>query len=315
VKVASAFWHFANAQARAQKFHGGFMGMRIRTNVSSLIAQRFMENNTDAMKRSYERLSSGYRINRSADDAAGLAVSENIRGKVRGLNQAKRNANDAVSMVQIAEGGMVEMSNIFIRLRELTVQAASDTIGDLERGFLNREYTQLVDEVDRISKTAEFNGLKFFDTEKTELVIQVGVNGTLPEQNEDTITFSLAGLQFNSEALGLNKGSEIAPNGPGEEAPERNDIAAKLTTIDNALKSIAGERATLGSVQNRLYSAISNLGISTENMSSARSRIMDVDFASETSDLTQARILTQASTSVLGQANVSQDLALQLLRS
>jgi flagellin len=290
------------------------MGMRIRTNVSSLIARRFMEQNNDNMGKAYERLSSGYRINRAADDAAGLAVAENIKAKVRGLTQASRNANDAISMVQIAEGSMNEMSNIMMRLRELTVQSASDTIGEQERSFLNREYVQLVDEVDRITSTAEFNGLKFFKSpEKTEFVIQVGVNGTLPEENEDTITINMSGLQFNAESLGFGKGSEIGPQGD-DESPDRNTIASRLTVIDKALKSFAGERATLGAVQNRLGSAISNLGVSMENMSQARSRIMDTDFASETSNLTSAKILTQASTSVLGQANVAPDMALQLLR-
>jgi flagellin len=291
------------------------MGMRIRTNVSSLTAQRFSEQNTESMGKSFEKLSSGYRINRSADDAAGLAVSENLRAKVRGLHQARRNANDAVSMVQIAEGGMNEMNSILIRLRELTVQASSDTIGDKERGFLNREYTQLVDELDRIAQTAEFNGLQFFNTDKTEFVIQVGVNNSEPEVNRDTLTIDLSGIQFTSESLGLGKEDEIGPRDEGGAgAPDRQSISQKLDTIDSALLRVSSERATLGAVQNRLGSAISNLGISMENMSAARSRIADVDYASEVSELTKSRILAQASTSVLGQANVSQDMALALLR-
>ncbi|MFY7928407.1 MAG: flagellin FliC, partial [Oligoflexus sp.] len=172
------------------------MGLRIRTNVSSLLAQRHTQNNANEMERSLERLSSGYRINRSADDAAGLAVSESLRAKVRGINQAKRNASDAVSMVQIAEGSLNEVGNILIRMRELTVQSASDTIGDVERGYLNREYTQLVDEIDRISATTEFNSLKLFDpNQKDRLVIQVGVNNSEPEANVDTISLSLEGLK------------------------------------------------------------------------------------------------------------------------
>lgn len=290
------------------------MGMRIRTNVSSLVSQRHAERNNEAMSKSLERLSSGSRINRSADDAAGLAISENIEGKTRGLSQAKRNANDAVSMVQIAEGGMNEMSNILIRMRELTVQAASDTIGDSERGFLNREYTQLVDEIDRIAKTAEFNGLKFFDTEKTEFVIQVGTNNSAPEDNIDTLTIDLSGIQFNSEQLGLGKENEIGPVSEDGDAPTRAEIGEKLSTIDTALKRVASERATLGAVQNRLGSTISNIGVSIENMSTAKSRIADVDYASETAEMTKSRILTQASTSVLSQANTSQDMVLQLLR-
>jgi flagellin len=291
------------------------MGMRIRTNISSLQAQRFAQNNSDALGKSYERLSSGYRINKSADDAAGLAVSENLRAKTRGLYQAKRNANDAVSMLQIAEGGMNEMSNILIRLRELSVQSSSDTIGDTERGFLNREYVQLVDELDRIAKTAEFNGIKFFDTDKPQYVIQVGTNGSKPEDNIDTLTIDMRGIQFNTKSLGFGKGAEIGPVAEnGKDAPARDAIAAKLTTIDNALQRVASERATLGAVQNRLGSSISNLGNSIENMSIAKSRISDVDFAEETSSLTQAKILSQASMSVLTQANASQEMALGLLR-
>jgi len=290
--------------------------MRIRTNVSSLTAQRHTETNNSEMGKSLEKLSSGYRINKSADDAAGLAITENLRGQVRGLNVARRNANDAVSMVQVAEGSMNEMSNILIRMRELSVQSASDTIGERERGYLNREYTQLVDELDRIGKATEFNGTKMFDVdnELTEFVIQVGTRGTEPDANIDTLRINLEGLKFNSETLELGKGSEIGPEVDGDSGPSRQEIADKLTTIDTALTRIANERATLGSIQNRLGSAISNLGISIENQSTTMSRIKDVDFASETANLTQSRIMTQSSTSVLSQANQAPEMALQLLR-
>ena len=291
------------------------MGMRIRTNVASLTAQRFMSDNKDAMGKNLEKLSSGYRINKSADDAAGLAISESLRGKIRGMNVAKRNANDAVSMVQVAEGSMNEMTNIMIRLRELAVQAGTDTLGDRERSFLNREYTQLTDELDRISNTTEFNGIKIFDKEadRDQFVIQVGVNGTKPEDNADTISISLKGLKFNTEDLGLGKGDEIGSldGGPG---PAIEEISAKLNVIDEALSKIASERATLGSVQSRLGSALSNLSIGVENMETAKSRIKDVDFASETAELAQNRILTSSTTSVLQQANATPDMALQLLR-
>lgn len=292
------------------------MGMRIRTNVSSLIAQRQMERNNADMGQSLERLSSGFRINKSADDAAGLAITENLRGQVRGLNVAKRNANDAVSLVQVAEGSMNEMSNILIRMRELTVQSATDTLGERERSYLNKEYTQLVDEMDRIGKSTEFNGTKIFDKENplSEFVIQVGTRGTAPEANVDTLRISLEGLKFDSETLGLGKESEIGSKADGEVGPSREEIATKLGTIDEALSKIAGERATLGSVQNRLGSAISNLGIGIENQTAAMSRIKDVDFAEETSKLTQAKIMTQSNTSVLSQANASPEMALQLLR-
>lgn len=292
------------------------MGMRIRTNVPSLTAQRQMEKNNADMSSSLDKLSSGYRINKSADDAAGLAISENLRGTVRTLNVAKRNANDAVSLVQVAEGSMNEMTNILIRMRELTTQAASDTLGDKERGFLNKEYTQLVDEFDRIGKSTEFNGTKIFDPEsdKSAFVIQVGIHGTEPEMNSDTISINLEGLKFNTETLGFAKESEIGPMEYGSEGPSRDEIAGKLTTIDDSLSKIASERATLGAVQNRLGSAINNIGISMESNQAAMSRIKDVDFASETANLTQSRIMTQSNVAVLTQANAAPELALQLLR-
>jgi flagellin len=274
-----------------------------------------MSDNKDAMSKSLERLSSGYRINKSADDAAGLAISESLRGKIRGLNVAKRNANDAVSMVQVAEGSMNEMTNILIRLRELTVQASTDTIGERERSFLNREYTQLADEIDRIGNSTEFNGIKIFDkdADRDQFVIQVGTNGTTPDQNTDTIAISLAGLKFNTEDLGIGKGSEIG-SVDGGAGPSLEDISSKLNVVDEALNKIASERATLGSVQSRLGSALSNLAINVENMETAKSRIKDVDFASETAELTQARILTSSTTAVLQQANAAPEQVLQLLR-
>lgn len=296
------------------------MGMRIRTNVASLVSQRFMNENSSENMKSLERLSSGYRINRSADDAAGLAVSESIRAKTRGLNVAKRNANDAVSMIQIAEGSMNEMNDILIRLRELTVQASSDTIGNNERGYLNREYTQLVQEMDRIVKTTEFNNIKLFQQpdsdEPSQFVIQVGTNYSLPEENQDTISINLEGLRFTSEDLGFATGNEIGPQTVDEieDSPSRDDIAMKLTTIDNAINKMASERATLGSVQSRLTSSMRNIASSVENLETAKSRIRDVDFASETSNLSQTQVMLSSNTAVLAQANARPEMALQLLR-
>lgn len=291
------------------------MGMRIRTNTASLVAQRHLTNNSKTQMESFEKLSSGYRINKSSDDAAGLALSEGLRAKIRGLNVAKRNANDGISMLQIAEGSMNEMSNIMIRLRELTVQSATDTLGDRERSFLNKEYTQLVDEVDRIAKTTEFNDIKLFQNEdQDQFVIQVGTNGTSSEENEDTIAINLEGLRFSSEDLGLGKESEIGPQEEGDSSPSRDDIASRLGVIDTALNRFASERATLGSVQSRLTSAVNNLGISVENLSTAKSRIKDVDFAEESTKAAQARVLKASASSVLSQANQTPDMALQLLR-
>jgi flagellin len=204
-----------------------------------------------------------------------------------------------------------------MRLAPSSFACASDTIGDVERGYLNREYTQLVDEIDRISATTEFNSLKLFDpNQKDRLVIQVGVNNSEPEANVDTISLSLEGLKtFNSEALGLGKEAEIGPMAAdASDAISREEISNKLTTIDNALNRVNGERATLGSVQSRLDTAVNNLSVQTENMSQARSRIIDVDFAEETSTMTQAKILQASAISVLSQANAKPEMALQLLR-
>ncbi len=295
------------------------MGMRIRTNVASLTAQRYLGQNNKAMNTNMERLSSGYRINKSADDAAGLAVSESLRGQVRGLNQAKRNANDAVSMIKKAEESMDEMNNIMIRLRELTVQSSSDTLGDTERGYLNREYTQLADEVDRIARTTEFNGIKLFDTgDKEEYVIQVGASFSDPDVNEQTLSIDLKGLKFDSEGLNLWRDGDgrnvLGPSVNGGDGPTRNEIASKLDDLDGALEKLASERATLGSTQSRLGSAINTLSSSVENLETAKSRIRDVDFAAETASYTQNKILSQSNTSILSQANAAPEMALSLLR-
>jgi flagellin len=292
--------------------------MRIRTNVHSLIAQRHLENNNGEMGESLEKLSSGYRINKSRDDAAGLAVSETMRGKIRGLNQAKRNSNDAVSMLQVAEGAMNEMSNILVRMRELTVQSATDTLGERDRSFLNKEYVQLAEEIDRIAATTEFNENKFFVSDsnnpKSRYVIQVGTNHSQENTNTETMSINLEGLKFTTADLGLSKGAEIGGLNVGEVGPAREEISKKLENIDSALGRLASERATLGSLQSRLGSTINNLAISTENLNTANSRIRDVDVAEETANLAQKRILIQSNLSVLSQANQMPDLALSLLR-
>ena len=293
------------------------MGLRVRTNVASLVAQRHLSNNNEALGESLEKLSSGYRINKSKDDAAGLAVTETMRAKIRGLNQAKRNGNDAISMLQVAEGAMNEMGNMLTRMRELTVQAATDTIGDRERSFLNREYTQLAEEIDRIAATTEFNGNFFFSTDEgslSQFVIQVGTNGTLPELNRDALSVDLDGLRFSAEVLGIGKGAEIGPMKDLDEVPSRDGIADKLAVIDGALERLAGERGGLGSLQSRLGSTINNLAIQVENLETAKSRIKDVDFAEATTELTQRRILSQGNLSVLAQANQMPEMALSLLR-
>lgn len=308
------------------------MGLRIRTNLDSLVAQRRLGESRKAQGESLEKLSSGLRINKSADDAAGLAVSERIRATTAGLGVAKRNASDGISYVQVAEGGLNEVTNIVIRMRELSTQAASDTLGERERGFLDKEFTQLRDEVTRIVDSTEFNGTKVLKTGDGDKGIQLfvgasnrgdDVNGNKPETGDydpDILTIkndqlsklqdslaNIAGEEFRllpdgSEGLGA---TELGPDG------ETGSIFNKL---DTALNSIAEHRATLGAVQSRLNSAINNIDISNENLQAAQSRIRDVDFASETAKFTQSRILQQAGVSVLSQANTTPELALSLLR-
>ena len=293
------------------------MGLRIRTNVASLSAQRNLGLTTNAKSESMGKLASGYRINKSADDAAGLAITETMKAKVRSMDVARRNANDGVSMLQVAEGSMNEVSSILVRLRELAVQSASDTIGNTERSYTNREYVQLVDEIDRISNSTDFNGIKLLggsdEIGLEELTIHVDAgNGKTP--NTDTISFNVNEFQINAEEiLGLQKGSEIGPLQDGDSFL-RESASEKIDVIDRALSLVASNRATIGAKQSRLQSAINNIGVKIENTQAAKSRIKDVDFAAETATLTQMNILSQAGTSVLSQANNAPELALALLR-
>jgi flagellin len=280
------------------------MGLRIATNVSSLTSQRHLRETREALDRSLERLSSGYRINRAGDDAAGLAISEKLRAKVRGLVQAQRNSSDGISLIQVAEGGLNEVQNILVRLRELGVQAASDTIGDNERGFLNQEYQSLKEEVDRIANGTEFNGTVLLDGTGGSLDFQVNTGGD-NIMGVDRISFDAFKLDVNTDKLGLE---ELAVN--SKVAAQRS-----LASIDDAIESVSSTRAELGAIENRLNSTIRNLGISIENLSAARSRIKDVDVAEETAELTKHNILMQAGTSVLQQANSVPKMALALLQN
>lgn len=276
------------------------MGLRINTNTASLNAQRNLMGTKLGLDKSLERLSSGYRINRAGDDAAGLAISENLRAQIRGLKQASRNASDGVSLVQVAEGSLNEISTILIRLRELSVQAASDTIGPVERQFLNVEYDQLVSEIDRIADGTEFNGTQLLSGTGSILDFQVG---TRNDPNIDRLSFDASKADANSAALGVNLTSVA------DKASAQNTLSA----IDQAIVSVSAMRADFGAIQNRLQSTISNLAVSVENMSSANSRIRDVDVAEETAELTRNNILLNAGTSVLAQANQTAQTALGLL--
>ena len=283
------------------------MGLRIRTNVASLTAQRQMANTSKALNDSMDKLSSGYRINKASDDAAGLAISEQIKANLGSLGQAKRNASDGISMIQIAEGGMNEVSNILVRLRELSTQAASDTIGEKEREFTNREYTQLVDEIDRLSNTVEFNGVKLLKGAEAGIdiaSIHVG-SGNGSVENSDTILVDVENMELSSAKLELGKGEEITTR---EAASER------LATIDSALTTVNSLRATMGAKQSRLNSTINNLSISIENQSATNSRIKDVDYAAEVASSSQSRIMAQSGISVLSQANSIPEMAVSLIR-
>lgn len=296
------------------------MGLRIRTNIQSMNAQRRLAESSRASGNSMEKLSSGYRINKSADDAAGLAISEKLRAGIRSEKQAKRNANDGISMLQVAEGSMNEVSNILIRMREISTQAASDTITNTEREFTNREYRELVSEIDRISNTTDFNGIKLLKgLEGNEgmssevLSLHVGRGSSYEEgSNVDTIEVNIEEMKFNSDTLGLVD-SNIGPEEIGGDF-ERATAAQQLDTIDNALNTLASMRATVGAKQNRLNSTIRNLDVSIENQSATQSRIRDVDYASETAEYTQSNILKQGGVSVLAQSNSLPELALGLLR-
>ncbi len=293
------------------------MGLRIRTNIASVNAQRNLGNSTNALGEDMAKLSSGYRINKSADDAAGLAISETLKAKTRSLEQAKRNANDGVSLIQTAEGSMNEVSNILVRLRELATQASSDTIGNKERSYTNREYVQLVNEIQRISNTTNYNGTPLLSGseaagDESMFIIHVGAGDGLTE-NTDTIRIGTENLKISIEEMGLGTQSEIGPMEDGE-AFTRETAASKLTVLDNALQLVASNRAYLGAQQSRLNSTINNLGVQTENMKSTNSRIRDVDFADVTASFTQNKILQQAGASVLAQANSSPEIALALLR-
>ena len=276
------------------------MGLRINTNTAALNAQRNLHSTKLSLDKSLEKLSSGLRINRAGDDAAGLAISENLKAQVRGLKQASRNAQDGVSLIQVAEGGLNEISSILIRLRELSVQSASDTIGPVERQFLNVEYDQLVSEIDRIADSTEFNGTQLLSGTGSILDFQVG---TRNDPNIDRLSFDASKADANSAAIGVNL-SSVA-----DKASAQNSLSA----IDSAIVSVSAMRADFGAIQNRLQSTISNLAVSVENMASANSRIRDVDVAEETAELTKNNILTQAGISVLAQANQSSKSALTLL--
>ena len=278
------------------------MGYRIMTNVTSVTNQRHMRNTRKMLDQSLERLASGYRINKASDDAAGLAISEKLRAKIRGLQQAQRNANDGISLIQTAEGGMNEVHNMLIRMRELGVQAASDTIGPKERVYLDIEYQALKDEIDRIAYATDFNGTQLLDGTGGILEIQINTGGD-NILGVDRLEYNSFKADVKTNRLGVSELSIDTKQGAQH----------SLTAIESAIDYVSAIRSDLGALQNRLGSTINNIGTTVENLSAANSRIKDVDIAEESSELTRNQILLQSGTSVLQQANVTARMALTLL--
>lgn len=275
--------------------------LAINTNVASIGAQRSLAVSNRNLGSSIEKLSSGLKINSASDDAAGIAVAEGLRAQVRGFQQASENANDAMALISTAEGSYNATSDTLIRMRELAVQASSDSLTDTERAYINTEFTQLITEITRVSDVAEYNGIQLLDGTAGDgsgnMVFQVGTRNSANDQ----ITIQLK--DQDATELGVN-------------ALTTDNLAnsqAAIDTIDTAIGQLATDRATLGSTLNQLTAAVDNLGITIENLSSARSQITDTDVASESAEFTKSQVVMQAGVSMLAQANGLPNLALRLL--
>ena len=275
------------------------MPLSVNTNIASLTAQRSLLNSQSALETAFERLSTGKRINSAVDDAAGLAIGQTLASKVSGLNQAIRNANDGISVVQIAEGALDEVTTILQRMRDLAVQAANDSLGTTERGYLDDEQSALADALDDVVGAAAFGDTALLDGTFQTQVFQIGADaGDTLSITINTVTATVLSVAAGSIDLQTAAGS----------------ASDAIADIDTALGSVAGFRASLGAVQSRLESTIRNLANVAENTAAARSRIMDTDYAAETANLTKAQILQQASTAILAQANAQPQSVLALLQ-
>ena len=275
------------------------MGLRVNTNIASINAQRNTSQVTTRLARNYQRLSTGLRISTAADDAAGLAISERLRSQVRSLSQASRNANDGISLVQVGEGALNEVSNILVRLRELAIQSSNGSASSADRNTIKEEFDSLVNEINRIAQSTEFNGVKLLDGSATTVTFQVGINTSV---GIDTLNVTL------TPALSTTLGLSTIDVGSG------GNTSFAISRIDQAVNSVSQLRGRFGSLQNRLQSTIANLGVTSESLAAAESRIRDVDVAFETAELTRNNILQQASISILSQANGQPQAALQLLQ-
>lgn len=275
------------------------MGLRINTNIASQEVQRNLRVAGAAQQDEFAKLSSGKRINKSSDDAAGLAISKKMEAETRGMRMATRNANDAISLVQVAEGALNETTSILSRLRELSIQAGSDTVGDIERGYLSQEYEQLVQEADRISQTTSFNGRSLLKGEGDLLQFQVGAFAG----DDNIIQFDSGTTDASAENLGV-AGSNIR---------DKDDAISNLERIDGAIDKVSSYRANFGSIQSRLQSTVNNLDVGIVNQEAARSRIEDVDVAESSAKLASTQIKAAAGAATLVQANQLGSAALRLI--
>jgi flagellin len=277
------------------------MGFTIQTNHLANTAMRNLNNTEERMGSVVAKLATGSRIVRAADDPAGLAISDQMNATIRSLGQAGRNAQDAISLVQVFEGGTTEISNMLIRVRELSIQASSDTVGERERNMLNLEVQELKSEITRVAKTTTFMGRELLAGEEVKLEFQVGTGN---DAERDRITFDPGNTDLTSDGLGV----------AGIDITERTNAQEGLESLDNAIVQVNELRAKIGSAQNRLQTTVNSIGIYSENLMNAKSRIRDADMAAETTNLTRETILRQAGVAVLQAANENPKLALQLLR-
>lgn len=275
------------------------MGLRINTNIASIAAQRVLTKQSQRMEHAQMALASGTRIVKAGDDAAGLAISENIKGQLGGIKMARNNSYNAVSMIQVSEGGLNEISNILIRLRELGVQGSSDTVGDTERGFLDNEAQQLVQELDRIAKSTRFGNKTLLDGSGGEFEYHVGPYG---DEEQNVIKYEMT-ADATASTLGVDSVS----------VADKTDARDMMESVDNALVELGKMRADFGAVQSRLSMTTSNLDVQYENLAAAKSRISDADIAYEASEMTAAQVLNQASIATLAQANQNGAAAMRLL--
>ncbi|MEK6624348.1 MAG: flagellin [Bdellovibrionota bacterium] len=276
------------------------MGLRIATNIASIAVQKHIKDVSASADRELERLSSGKRITKAGDDAAGLAIAKNLEAQTRSLNQASRNANDGVSMVQTAEGSLNEISNILVRLRELSIQSASDTVGESERGMLDLEYQELSKEVDRISASTEFNGVHLLDGEgKGVLDFHVGAKGC----DQNIIKYDSGQTNASATSIGINGTAVIT----------KDEALTSVAAVDGAISAVSGQRASLGAIQNRLQHSASTLDVQSVNQEHARSVIEDADIAQSAAQLASSTILKSAGIAALAQANMIPTSALKLI--